>query len=52
MAGILEAVGAIFEAAIGMAGTAATTIASNPMLMVFWVLPLVGLGIGILQRLK
>lgn len=52
VASILADVGLVFAEAIEMAGTAATTIAGNPMLMVFWVLPLVGLGIGILNRLK
>ena len=51
MSGILDAVSSAFNAAIGWVGSVANTIANNPILLLFCVLPLVGLGIGIFRRL-
>lgn len=48
---ITDAVGDMFEAGMTMAGTVGTTVVNNPLLLVFVVVPLVGLGIGIFRRL-
>lgn len=47
----LTSVSSVFTAAIGWVGTVATTIASQPILLVFCALPLVGLGVGLFKRL-
>ena len=51
MSDILSTVTSIFTAAIGWVGDVASTIASTPILLLFCVLPLVGLGIGLFKRL-
>lgn len=58
MAEILSNVGKIFTAAIGWAGDVAGVITSstdgvldNPILLLFAVVPLCGLGIGMFKRL-
>lgn len=51
MADILAKVGAIFTEAIGWVGDVATTITNTPILTLFCVLPLVGLGVGLFKRL-
>ena len=59
MAGILSSVGDIFAAAIGWAGDVAEVITAttaegkleNPILLLFAVVPLCGLGIGLFKRL-
>lgn len=58
MAEILNAVGAVFTAAIGWVGEVAGAIAgategvlNNPLLLAFCVIPLVGLGVGLFKRL-
>lgn len=43
--------GEIFTTAVGWVGTVASTITSNPILLTFTALPLVGLGIGLFKRL-
>ncbi len=48
---ILDAVGSVFSSAIGWVGDVATAITSQPILMVFAVIPLVGLGVGLFKRL-
>lgn len=48
---LLSSVGDIFEAAIGWVSTTASTIASTPILLIFCVLPLIGLGVGLFRRL-
>ena len=48
---ILSDVGTLFSSAIEWAGDVGTTIVSNPIMLVFCVVPLVGLGIGIFKRL-
>lgn len=59
MAAILSAVGDIFAAAIGWVGDVAELITKqtvvgtfdNPIIIIFIVLPLVGLGVGLFRRL-
>lgn len=51
MSAVLDSVSTIFSSAIGWAGTVASTISSTPIMLVFCVVPLVGLGIGIFKRL-
>lgn len=51
IANIIASVTTVFEAAIGWVGTVATTIAAQPILLLFCVLPLVGLGVGLFRRL-
>lgn len=41
----------VFTAAIGWVGTVAETIAGSPILLLFCVIPLVGLGVGLFKRL-
>ena len=51
MSDILATVTSIFTAAIGWVGDVATTIGSTPILLLFCVIPLVGLGVGLFKRL-
>lgn len=51
MDALLTAIGSIFTAAIGWVGTVASTIASTPLLLMFVVIPMVGLGVGLFRRL-
>lgn len=51
MTALISSVTEIFNAAIGWAGTVGTTITSTPLLLMFVVLPLVGLGVGLFKRL-
>lgn len=51
LAEILTSVGDIFTEAISWVGEVATTITSQPILLLFCVLPLVGLGVGLFRRL-
>lgn len=51
MEAIITAVSSIFTAAIGWVGTVATTVTEQPILLLFCVLPLVGLGVGLFRRL-
>lgn len=51
MAEILTTVTSIFTAAIGWVGTVGETIVGTPILMIFCVLPLIGLGVGLFRRL-
>ena len=51
MADILTSVTTIFTAAIGWVGTVAETIADEPILLTFAVIPLIGLGVGLFKRL-
>jgi hypothetical protein len=49
---ILTDVGTVFTSAVGWVGEVATTIAGEPVLMLFCVaVPLVGLGVGLFKRL-
>lgn len=51
MEALIQSVTDIFTAAIGWAGAVGNTIVNTPILLMFVVLPLVGLGIGIFKRL-
>lgn len=52
LATIIADVGTMFTAAIGWVGTVASTIASQPILLVACVcMPLAGYGIGMFKRL-
>mgnify|MGYP000987504389 CR=1 FL=1 len=48
---IISAIGSLFSEAISWVGDVAEAITSNPILLVFAVLPLVGLGVGLFKRL-
>lgn len=53
MSALMTAVGSVFTTAIGWVGTVAETITAegNEILLLFAVLPLVGLGVGLFKRL-
>lgn len=51
MEAILSNVGDIFAEAISWVGTVASTITGQPILLIFTILPLVGLGVGLFKRL-
>ena len=51
MEAILSAVSSVFTSAIGWVGTVADTVTAEPILMVFAIIPLVGLGVGLFKRL-
>ena len=48
---ILADVSSVFTAAVGWVGTVASTIAAKPILLIFCIIPLVGLGVGLFKRL-
>lgn len=52
MADIISSVGSLFTAAIGWVADVGTTVVGNPILLMFNTLPIVGLGVGIFNRLK
>ena len=52
MTDITTAISDVFTAAIGMVTDVVGAITSNPLLLFFAVLPLIGIGIGIFKRLK
>lgn len=49
---LMNDIGALFTAAIGFVGVVATTVTGNPILLLFALLSLVGLGIGLFVRMK
>ncbi|MBQ8669460.1 hypothetical protein IJ472_06745 [bacterium] len=51
MEAILTSVGQVFTSAIEWVGTVASTVTSTPILLVFAIIPLVGLGVGLFRRL-
>lgn len=51
MATVLSNAGIIFTGVIEQVGTVASTITSTPLLLVFAMIPLVGLGVGLFKRL-
>lgn len=51
MDALISSVSSIFTAAIGWAGTVGTTVVNTPLLLMFVVVPLVGLGVGLFKRL-
>ena len=52
MAPIIDAIDALFTAAIGWVGQTATVVVEQPLLLTFATLSLVGLGVGLFMRLK
>lgn len=51
MASVLSSITEVFTAAIGWVGTIATTIASEPLLLIGVVITFVGVGISLFSRL-
>lgn len=51
MEALIASVTTIFNAAIGWAGSVGKTVVDTPILLMFVVLPLVGLGVGLFKRL-
>ena len=51
MSGIFSNTGSIFDKVITLVGDVASTIVSTPIILVFMLLPIVGLGIGVFHRL-
>lgn len=51
MTEFVAAVSSLFTAAVGWVATVGSTIASEPILLAFCALPLVGLGVGLFKRL-
>lgn len=49
---IIDSINALFLAGLGWVNTIAQTVFASPLLLMFTVLPLVGLGVGIFYRLK
>ena len=49
---LMENVSSVFEAGIGMVGTVAETVVTNPILLAPIVIGLAGIGIGFFNRLK
>lgn len=48
---LMTDVASVFTSAIGMVGKVATTITGNPLLLVFAIVPLCGIGVGFFKRL-
>lgn len=48
---VLSTVTSVFTAAIGWVATVAETIGETPILLLFCVIPLIGLGVGLFKRL-
>lgn len=51
MEALITAVTSIVTAAGSWIGTFVTTVTDNPLLLIFALIPLVGLGVGLLSRL-
>lgn len=51
LASILADIGTMFTTAISWVGNVATTVSGQPLLLIFFLLPLVGLGVGLFKRL-
>lgn len=51
LASILTDVGTIVTNALGWAGNVVDFVVDNPIVMVFVIVPLVGLGIGMVKRM-
>jgi len=52
MAGLLADVGLVSAQLFTIAGTAVTTVTSNPLLLTFFSIAIVGAGVGLFQRLR
>lgn len=48
---IMTNVGTVFTSSIGWVSSVASTITSTPILLLFCVLPIVGLAVGLFKRL-
>ncbi len=51
MATLISTITEVFTAAIGWVGTVATTVASNPLLLIGCIIGFIGLGVGLFSRL-
>lgn len=51
MAALITAIGDIFTAAIGWVSDVATAVTAQPTLLLWFLIPLVGLGVGMFKRL-
>ena len=51
IASILTSISAVVTQAVTWAGDIVTFVVSNPLIMVFVAIPLVGLGIGMVKRM-
>lgn len=51
MTAIISALTEVFTAVIGYVGTVATTITGQPLLLLFVLIPIIGLGVGLFRRL-
>lgn len=51
LAEIVAQVGSVFTAGIGWVSDVASTVVGNPIILLFCVIPLVGLGVGLFKRL-
>lgn len=48
---LITDVGSLFTAAVGWVGKVGETVTGNPILLIFCLIPLVGLGIGLFKRM-
>jgi len=51
MTDLLSNISSVFTAVIGWVGTVATTVTSNPLLLIGCIIGFVGLGVGMFRRL-
>ena len=51
MATLISTITEVFPAAVGWVGTVATTVASNPLLLIGVVIGFIGIGVGLFSRL-
>lgn len=51
MDSIITSLTSLFSGAMDMASTVGSTVTSTPLLLVFVLVPLVGLGVGLFKRL-
>lgn len=51
VATLVDDAGNIVTTALGWVGNVVTTVTGNPLILLFVILPLVGLGIGLFRRL-
>ena len=49
--GVIEATGSVFSTVIGFVSSVVETITSNPLLLIFAIVSLVGLGVGMTKRI-
>lgn len=51
MTAIISSLTEVFTAVIGYVGTVASTITGQPLLLLFVLIPIIGLGVGLFRRL-